>query len=73
MNFSKSGKFSLSGFVNNQDCRIWGSQRQQKVYEAPHNSPPVIIWCALSQTIVVRPYFLENENDWGQIYNEMLP
>lgn len=70
--FSDECKFSLSGQVNKQNCRIWGSERPQQVYEAPNNAPSVMVWCALSKNEIIGPYFFENENVTGQSYKRML-
>ncbi len=53
--FSDECKFSLSGKVNKQNCRIWGTERPNQVYETLHNSPSVMVWCAVSKSGVVGP------------------
>ena len=70
--FSDECKFSLSGVVNKQNCRIWGTERPNEVYETLHNSPSVMVWCALSQNEIIGPYFFENENVTGSTYKRML-
>ena len=52
--------FSLSGQANNQNCRIWRTKLPNEVYETLHNSPSVMIWCAISKNGVIGPYFFEN-------------
>ncbi len=70
--FSDECKFSLSGTVNKQNCRIWGTERPNQVYETLHNSPSVMVWCAMSKSGVIGPYFFENENVTGSTYKRML-
>ncbi len=65
-------KFSLPGTVNKQNCRIWGTERPNQVYETLHNSPSVMVWCAMSKSGVIGPYFFENENVTGSTYKRML-
>ena len=70
--FSDECKFSLSGKVNKQNFRIWGTERPNEVYETLHNSPSVLIWCTMSKTEIIGPYFFENENVTGSSYKRML-
>ena len=70
--FSDECKFSLSGSVNKQNCRIWGLERPKEVYETLHNSPSIMVWCALSESEIIGPYFFENENVTGSTYKRML-
>ena len=60
--FSDECKFSLSGSVNKQNCRIWGSERPKEVYETIQNSPQVMVWSTLSKKGIVGPYFSEDGN-----------
>ena len=70
--FSDECHFSLSGRVNKQNCRIWGTERPQVVYEAPQSAPSIMVWCAISEKEVIGPYFFENENVTGDTYKRML-
>ncbi len=70
--FSDECKFSLSGKVNKQNCRIWGTERPNQVYETLHNSSSVMVWCAMSKSPVTGPYLFENENVTGSTYKRML-
>lgn len=70
--FSDECKFTLSGQVNKQNCRIWGTERPNEVYETRTNSPSVMVWCAMSKNGIIGPYFFENENVTGTTYKRML-
>lgn len=70
--FSDECCFSLSGFVNKQNTRIWGSERPAEVYETPQNTPSVMVWCAVSQYEIIGPYFFQNETVTGDRYKSML-
>lgn len=70
--FSDECQFSLSGSVNKQNCRVWGTERPNLVFDTPQNSPSVMVWCALSRREIIGPYFFENENVTGATYKRLL-
>ena len=70
--FSDECSFSLGGAVNKQNCRIWGSERPDTVYESPQSTQSIMVWCALSKNEVIGPYFFENGNVTGDSYKRML-
>ena len=70
--YSDECSFSLSGRVNKQNCRIWGTERPQEVYEVPQGARSVMVWCAISEKGVIGPYFFENESVTGDSYKKML-
>ena len=45
-----------------------GRQRPNELYEELHNSPSVVVWCAISKNEVAEPYFIENEKVTGTTY-----
>lgn len=59
--FSDEAHFSLCGYVNKQNCRIWGSQNPQVIAERPLHPEKVTVWCALWSGGVIGPYFFEND------------
>ena len=50
-----------------------GTERPNQVYETLHHSPSVTVWCAMSKSEVIGPYFFDNENVTGSTYKRMLP
>ncbi len=65
--FSDKGKFSLSVSQNEQHYRICGSERLYEVYEALHDSPSAMVWCAISVNGMIGPYFFENQTVTGSM------
>lgn len=61
--FSEEGKVSISEFVDNHNCLIWGSERRNKVCQQLNNSPSVMIWCAVSKKEIFGPDVFENKNE----------
>lgn len=70
--FSDECIFSLKGAVNKHNCRIWGSQRPETVYESPQSSPTLMVWCAISENEVIGPYFFDDGSVTGDRYKRML-
>ncbi|GBM05117.1 hypothetical protein AVEN_124310-1 [Araneus ventricosus] len=55
--FSDESTFHVSGKVNKHNCRIWGSKNPHDYRELERDSPKVNVWCALSHTEVIGPFF----------------
>ncbi|GBO45561.1 hypothetical protein AVEN_270657-1 [Araneus ventricosus] len=55
--FSDESTFHVSGKVNKHNCRIWGSENPHDYRELERDSPKVNVWCALSHTKVIGPFF----------------
>ena len=70
--YSDECSFSLCGGVNKQNCRIWGTERPQEVYEVPQGADSIMVWCAISSRGIIRPYFFENVSVTGESYKKML-
>ena len=45
--FSDEAYFTLSGYVNKQNCHIWGSANPPIIEERPLHPEKVTVWCAL--------------------------
>ena len=74
---SDEAHFDLSGYVNKQNSRFWGRENPQIVHERPLHSKRVTVWCALTYSCVIGPYFFEDENGaavtvTAERYNHML-
>ena len=52
--------FTLRGYVNKQNCSIWGSKNPQVIKERPLYPEKVTVWCALWSEGVIERYFFEN-------------
>ena len=45
MIMSDEAQFHLGGYVNKQNCRIWGSESPKMVIEKPLYPQRVTVWC----------------------------
>ena len=59
--FSDEAHFQLNGYVNTQNCRIWGTENPRVICEKPMHPQRVTAWCGFGAGGVIGPYFLENE------------
>jgi hypothetical protein len=50
--FSDETWFHQSGYVNNQDSRIWSSENPQLLHEVPMHPEKLGVWCALRSSIL---------------------
>lgn len=55
--FSDKCQFSFSRRVNKQNCRVWGTEHPQRVYECPRSALPLIVLCARSESDDIGHYF----------------
>ena len=74
---SDEAHFDLAGYVNKQNCRFWGREDPKIMHEKPLHSERVTVWCAVTYSCVIGPYFLEDENGGAvtvtaERYNHML-
>lgn len=75
--FSDEAHFQLNGYVNSQNCRIWGSENPHAIVQRSLKPPRVTVWCGFSAKGVIGPYFFEDEEGktvtvTGLRYREML-
>lgn len=75
--FSDESHFHLSGYVNKQNCRIWGAENPRAVQEVSTHPKRVTVWCGFWSQGVIGPYFFEKPNGDaasvdGARYREML-
>lgn len=60
--FGDEANFYLDGFVNKQNCRIWGSEKPRPNEEQPSSTvAKVSVWCAIWANGIIGPYFFENQ------------
>ena len=62
--------FHLTGLVNTQNCRVWASNAPDIVLEAPPLSPRVTVWCAMSSTGIIGPFFFKDADGLTQTVNK---
>jgi hypothetical protein len=62
--------FHLSGDVNSQNTRLWGSENPHALFEEPFHSQKVGVLCALSQRRIIGPMFFDTVVT-SQVYIEL--
>ena len=60
--FSDEAHFDLGGYVNKQNCCIWGTENPNAYIETPTHPKGVTVWCRFwSIGIIWPPVFFEDE------------
>ncbi|GFV39803.1 DUF4817 domain-containing protein [Trichonephila clavipes] len=59
--------FHLDGSVNTHNCRIWDSDNPHSTLHPPLHSPKVKVWCGLSASFILGPYFFEKLGAGGPV------
>ena len=59
--FSDEAHFDLGGYVNKQNCRIWGTENPHAYIEKPIHPKRVTVWCGFWSRGIIGPFFFENE------------
>lgn len=75
--FSDEAHFHLGGYVNKQNCRIWGTENPHVVEEKPIHPQRVTVWCGFWSGGIIGPFFFENDEGAavtvnGERYRAML-
>jgi hypothetical protein len=75
--FSDEAHFHVGGYVNKQNCRIWGSENPREFVQKPMHPLRATVWCGLWRGGIIGPYFFENEDGQtvtvnGERYRHML-
>ena len=68
--FSDDAHFDLGGYVNKQNCRIWGTENPHAFIEKPTHLKRVTVWCGFGFRGIIRPFFFENELREGVSVND---
>ena len=58
--FSDEAHFHLGGYVNKQNFRYWDVHNPREMHQEPLHKPKVTVWCAMSASAIIGPYFFEN-------------
>nr|XP_005998403.1 PREDICTED: uncharacterized protein LOC102358965 [Latimeria chalumnae]XP_005998404.1 PREDICTED: uncharacterized protein LOC102358965 [Latimeria chalumnae] len=72
LTFSDETTFHISGKVNRHNCRIWGTEKPQEVWQHERDSPKINVWCALRKSRIIGPFFFEEATVNGEHYLAML-
>jgi len=59
--FSDEAHFQLDGYLNTQNCRIWGAENPRVIHENPLHGHRATVWCGFWAGGVIGAYFFENE------------
>lgn len=59
--FSDEVHFQLDGYVNTQNCQIWGTENPPVIHEKPLHAQRATVWYGFWAGGVIGPYFFENE------------
>lgn len=57
---SDEAHFHLSGYVNKQNLRFWGTQNPRVMHEKPLHPLKATVWCGVHAGGVIGPYFFED-------------
>lgn len=65
--------FTLSGAVNKQNCRFWGTDNPHIIHETPLHDQKVTVWAGVCSKTIIGPFFFRpGETINGDRYRWML-
>ena len=59
--FSNYAHFDFSGYINKQNCCIWGTKNLHAYIKKAMHTKRVTIWRGFCSRSIIGPYFFENE------------
>ena len=59
--FSDEAYLDLGGYVNKQNCRIWGTENQHLYIAQTTHPKRFTVWCGFWSKGIIGPFFFENE------------
>ena len=59
--FSDEAHVDLGGYVNKQNCRIWGTENLYAYIEKPTHPKRVSVWCRFWSRGIIVLFFFKNE------------
>ena len=68
--FSDEARFDLGGYVNKQNCRIWGTENPHAYIEMTTHPKRVTVWCGYWSRGIIGPIFFENEQGEAVTVND---
>lgn len=69
--WSDESEFRLDGTVNRHNCVYWATANPGATFAVPHTQRGVMVWCAMTSTRLIGPYFFEGSVN-SQSYLTML-
>ena len=69
---SDEAHFDLGGYVNKQNCHIWGTENPHAYLEKPTHRKRVSVWCGFWSRGVIGSFFFENEQCSTNFYSQKL-
>ena len=61
--FSDKTHFDLVGYVNKQNCHIWGTEKPHAYIEKPMHPKRITVWCRFWSRGIIGQFFFENEQE----------
>jgi hypothetical protein len=62
--FSDEARFDLGGYVNKQNCRIWGTENPHAYIEKPIHPKRVTVWCGFWSRGIIGPFSSKMSKEW---------
>ena len=75
--FSDEAHFDVGGYVNKQNCPIWGAENPHAYIGNPTHPKRVTVWCGFWSRDIIGPFFLAeavtvNSDGYRAMLNEFL-
>lgn len=67
--FTDEAWFHLSGFINSQNMRIWGTEKPQNLFERPLHPLKIGVWAAVTRNRIIGPIFFQGNKKHTFIFN----
>lgn len=68
--WSDECSFSLGGWTNKQNMRIWASDKPTEVVEQSRLTEKVNVWIGMSSSMILGPFFFEHEGSTATINSQ---